>query len=93
VAAVVAVVGSRQEAALIVGMLKNHAIQAVVSGDDAGGVDLALQAQGIRVLVPDSEASRARRLLGAEPAAATRLNRFQRLLVRALGGRRDAGHS
>lgn len=84
--AVVAVVGSRQEAELIVGMLRNHDVHAAVSADDVGSVDLALQAQGVRVLVPDSEASRARQLLGDEPATATGLNRFQRLLVRLLGG-------
>jgi flagellar biosynthesis/type III secretory pathway M-ring protein FliF/YscJ len=93
VTAVVAVVGSRQEAELIVGMLKNHNIHAVVSADDAGRVDLALQAQGVRVLVPDSQVSRARQLLGDKPAPAGRLNRFQRLLVRLLGGARDASHS
>lgn len=93
VVAVAAVVGSRQEAELIVGMLNNHGIHAVVSADDAGRVEVALQAQGVRVLVPDSEVTRARHLLGAEPVAATRLNRFQRLLVRALGGTRDARRS
>jgi len=92
VTAVVAVVGSRQEAELIVGMLNNHDIQAAVSADDAGRVDLALQAQGVRVLVPDSQLSRARHLLGDEPAPAARLNRFQRLLVRLLGGVSDASH-
>jgi hypothetical protein len=93
VAAVVAVVGSRQEAELIVGMLKNHGIHASVSADDVGRVDLALQAQGVRVLVPDSEVSRARHLVGAEPAASSRLNRFQRLVVRLLGGPGDARDS
>lgn len=93
VTAVLAVVGSRQEAELIVGMLKNHGIQAVVSADDAGRVDLALQAQGVRVLVPDSEVSRAQHLMGEEPAPAARLNRVQRLLVRLLGGAGDADRS
>jgi hypothetical protein len=37
-ATVVTVVGSRQEAELIVGMLRNHEIHAVVSADDAGRV-------------------------------------------------------
>jgi hypothetical protein len=88
-----AVVGSRQEAELLVGMLKNNGIQAPVSADDAGRVDLALQAQGVRVLVPDSQVSRARHLIGEQPAPAARLNRFQRLLVRLLRGASDASRS
>jgi hypothetical protein len=83
---VAAVVGSRQEAELIVGMLKNHGVQAAVSADDAGGVDLALQAQGVRVLVPEADESKARRLLHDEAPSGRELNRFQRLLVRLLGG-------
>jgi hypothetical protein len=90
---VVAVVGSRQEAELIVGMLRNNEISAVVSADDVDRVDPALQAQGVRVLVPDSDASQARRLLGAEPVSGARLNRFQRLLVRLLRGSDDRGPS
>lgn len=90
-AVVAAVVGSRQEAELIVGMLKNNGIHASVSADDAGRVDLALQAQGVRVLVPEPQLARARRLLDAAPAIDATLNRFQRLLVRLLGGGSDAG--
>lgn len=82
----VAVTGSRVEAELIVGMLRNHGVRAAVSADDAGGVDLALQAQGVRVLVPEDQASKARDLLG-EPDADKRLNRFQQWIVRLLGGK------
>lgn len=89
VATVVTVVGSRQEAELIVGMLKSYGVHAAVSADDAGRVDLALQAQGVRVLVPDSEVAQARQLLDAESAPDATLNRFQRLLVRLLGGGRN----
>ena len=85
-AVVAAVVGSRQEAELIVGMLRNHGLRAAVSADDAGGVDLALQAQGVRVLVPDDDAAKARKLLETESPPGRRMNRFQRLLVRLLGG-------
>jgi hypothetical protein len=74
-------------------MLANHDIHAAVSADDAGRVDLALQAQGVRVLVPDSELARARHLLGAEPAVTPELNRWQRVLVRLLGGAGRAGDS
>jgi hypothetical protein len=83
---VAAVVGSRQEAELIVGMLKSHGVRAAVSADDAGGVEVALQAQGVRVLVPEGDASTARRLLPDEPRSGRELNRVQRLLVRVLGG-------
>lgn len=82
----VAVTGSRVEAELIVGMLRNHGVRAAVSADDAGGVDLALQAQGVRVLVPEDQAGKARDLLG-EPDADKRLNRFQQWIVRLLGGK------
>jgi type III secretory pathway lipoprotein EscJ len=86
VAVVAAVVGSRQEAELIVGMLRSHGIRAAVSADDAGGVDVALQAQGVRVLVPDGDMSAARRLLQTEPPPRREPNRVQRLLIRLLGG-------
>jgi len=86
VAVVAAVVGSRQEAELVVGMLKSHGVRAVVSADDAGGVDLALQAQGVRVLVAEDDATKARKLLNDDPAPGRELNAIQRLLVRFLGG-------
>ncbi len=60
---VVAVVGSRVEAELMVGMLTAHGVRARVSADDVGGVDLALQAQGVRVLVPAEDEDDARVLL------------------------------
>lgn len=86
---VVAVVGSRVEADLMVGMLHTHGIAAAVSGDDVGGIDLALQSQGVRVVVPDSQADEAHRLLGhpaPDSASAGQLNAFQRWVVRVLGG-------
>jgi hypothetical protein len=61
----VAVVTSRTEAELIVGMLRNHDLTAAVSADDAGGQEPALQAQGVRVLVAPSDEAAARRLLTA----------------------------
>jgi hypothetical protein len=68
-------------------MLKSYGIRAAVSADDAGGVDLALQAQGVRVLVPEGDVSEARRLLQNEaPSGAHEPNRFQRLIIRLLGG-------
>ena len=86
---VVAVVGSRAEAEMIVGMLHSHGIHATVSGDDVGGIDLALQAQGVRVMTPDGEADDARHLLprpDKSPAGIGELNAFQRWVVRMLGG-------
>jgi type III secretory pathway lipoprotein EscJ len=86
----VAVVASRTEAELIVGMLRSHGVHAQLSADDAGGVDLALQAQGVRVLVPTDDARRARDLLGEAEAGPTHLNALQRLVIRVLGGARKS---
>jgi len=84
----VAVVGNRAEAELIAGMLRSNGVPAIVSADDAAGVEIALQAQGMRVLVSSDDAAEAHRLL-AQPEPPTRpLNRFQRWIVRLLGGDR-----
>jgi hypothetical protein len=61
----VAVVTSRTEAELIVGMLRNNDLRAAVSADDAGGTQPELQVQGVRVLVAPSDEARARELLAA----------------------------
>jgi hypothetical protein len=61
----VAVAASRIEAELIVGMLRSNGLRAVISADDAGGVEPPLQVQGVRVLVAASEAAQAHRLLAA----------------------------
>ena len=61
----VAVVASRVEAELIVGLLRNNGLRAVVSADDAGGLEPQLQVQGVRVLVPASDEASARQLLAA----------------------------
>jgi hypothetical protein len=61
----VAVVGSRTEAELIVGLLRSHGLRAVVSADDAGGQYPQWQAEGVRVLVAPSDEASARRLLAA----------------------------
>ena len=61
----VAVAASRIEAELIVGMLRSNGLRAVVSADDAGGLEPPLQLQGVRVLVPPSEEASARQLLAA----------------------------
>jgi hypothetical protein len=62
----VAVVTSRTEAELIVGMLRNNDVRAAVSADDAGGLYPALQTEGVRVLVSPSDEAAARRLLAAD---------------------------
>jgi hypothetical protein len=59
----VAVVASRTEAELIVGMLRSHGLRAAVSADDAGGAEPQLQLQGVRVLVAPSDEAPARRLI------------------------------
>ena len=61
----VAVVPSRTEAELIVGMLRSNGLTAAVSADDAGGQDPQLQIQGVRVLVAASDEASARELLAA----------------------------
>ena len=66
----VAVVGSRTEAELIVGLLSSHGLRAFAATDDAGGQEPQLQLQGVRVLVAASEQAAARRLLAAEDGSA-----------------------
>ena len=86
---IVAIVSSRVEAELMVGMLLGHGVNAIVSADDLGGVDMALQMQGVRVLVSAEDESMARQLLNQrEPSVLTPAlpNGFQRWLMRILGG-------
>ena len=59
----VAVVGSRTEAELIVGLLRSNGLRAAVATDDAGGQEPQLQLQGVRVRVAPSDEVAARRLL------------------------------
>ena len=59
----VAVVTSRLEADLIVGLLRSHGLRAASAPDDAGGQEPQLQLQGVRVLVARSDEAAARRLL------------------------------
>ncbi len=61
----VAVVTSRIEAELIVGLLQSYGLEAYVSADDAGGQEPQLQLQGVRVLVTPSDEAEARRILAA----------------------------
>ena len=59
----VAVVGSRAEADLIVGLLLSHGLRAAIATDDAGGQEPQWQLSGVRVLVPASDEAEARQLL------------------------------
>jgi hypothetical protein len=61
----VAVVASRTEAELIVGLLHINGLRAAVATDDAGGQELQLQLQGVRVLVAPYDEAWACRLLAA----------------------------
>jgi hypothetical protein len=66
----VAIVSTRAEAELIVGMLRSNGLRAAVSADDAGGQEPQLQLQGVRVLVASSDEAAARQLLAeAEEAS------------------------
>ena len=67
----VAVVTSRTEAELIVGLLQSHGLSAAFSADDAGGQEPQLQLQGVRVLVAQSDEVAARRLLAAVESASS----------------------
>jgi Putative prokaryotic signal transducing protein len=66
----VAVVGSRTEAELIVGLLSSNGVSAFVSTDDAGGQEPQLQLQGVRVLVAPADEAAARRLIAAADGSA-----------------------
>ena len=88
-----AIVGSRYEADLMVGLLLNHDVDARSSGDDAGAVDLALQSQGVRVIVNDIDQEVAREILGLElPSTVMNrpFNRFEAWLIRLLGGNKPS---
>ncbi len=62
----VTLAANRIEAELIVGMLRNNGLNAVVSADDAAGLEPQLQLQGVRVLVTPSDEASARRLLAGD---------------------------
>jgi hypothetical protein len=64
----VAVVTSRIEAELIVGMLRSNGLRAAVSADDVGGQEPQLQLEGVRVLVAPGDEGPARRLIAAAEA-------------------------
>lgn len=60
----VAVVPSRVEAELIVGLLRDNDLTAAASPDDLGGMNPAMEAaEGVRVLVAPADEAAARRLL------------------------------
>ena len=59
----VAVVTSRTEAALVVGLLESHGVRAFAATDDAGGQEPQWQLQGVTVRVAPSDVDLARRLL------------------------------
>jgi hypothetical protein len=66
-----AVVGSRAEADLMVGLLVSSGLQAAAVSDDAGGQEPQLQLQGgARVLVAAADEAAARRLLADTAGAA-----------------------
>jgi hypothetical protein len=64
----VAVVDSRGEAELIVGLLGSHGVRAVVAADDAGGQYPQLQRDGVHVLVAAADEDSAREVLTAAAA-------------------------
>ena len=71
----VAVVTSRIEAELIVGLLQSNGLDAVLSADDAGGQEPQLQLQGVRVLVARSDEAEARQILADTEKSTEQLDR------------------
>ena len=61
----VAVVGSRTEAELIIGLLRSHGLRAAMATDDAGGQYPQLQQEGVGVLIAPSDEAAAREVLAA----------------------------
>jgi hypothetical protein len=59
----VAVVDSRTEADLIVGLLRSNGLRAGIFADDAGGTNPELQMGGVRVMVDPEDEAAARQLL------------------------------
>ena len=61
----VAVVTTRIEAELIVGVLRTHGVRAAIIADDAGGQQPQWQMEGVRVLVATADEALARQILAA----------------------------
>jgi Effector Associated Constant Component 1/Putative prokaryotic signal transducing protein len=84
-------VGSTVEAQLIVGMLDGDGIHAIVSADDAGGLEPQLQVtDGVRVLVARPDLAAARALISeanAVPRPGGRSQLGTELVVHAWSGR------
>jgi hypothetical protein len=68
----VALAASSTEAELMVGLLRSNGLRAIVSADDAGGLNPQLQLQGVRVLVAPADENSARRLLADVEKASLR---------------------
>jgi len=62
----VAVVPSRAEAELVVGLLRANGVRAGYTADDAGGQEPQLQLNGVRVMVAAEDEAVARQLLSTE---------------------------
>jgi hypothetical protein len=65
----VAVVASRTEADIIVGLLASNGVRAAVSADDAGGQQPQLQLDGVRVQVAPDDEDLARRVIAEAQAS------------------------
>ncbi|WP_203707064.1 putative signal transducing protein [Asanoa iriomotensis] len=59
----VAIVRSRIEAELAVGLLRSQGLRAAFIADDVGGLEPQLQQSGVRVLVAAEDEAAARRIL------------------------------
>jgi hypothetical protein len=63
----VAIVPTRIEAELIVGLLATHGVHAIIVADDAGGQQPQWQVRGVRVLVASDDEATARQILDTAP--------------------------
>ena len=61
----VATVGSQSEADIIVGLLRSGGLRAIAIADDAGGLDPALQLEGVRIMVNPEDEADARSLIAS----------------------------
>ena len=59
----VAIVRSRIEAELAVGLLRSHGLRAAFIADDVGGQEPQLQQGGVRIIVAPADEATARRIL------------------------------
>lgn len=85
---VLLIVSSRIEGELILGRLRSGGVRAHISADDEGGMNLALQPGGVRILVMREDEAAAQKILDHTKVEELAIpNRFQKWLWKLLGGK------